>query len=96
MLKLNDFANNSDMVSLGFSIETLVKEIKRVLTFKDDFENGDKLIKTAYFGLYGITEIGTREKMTCSSNVHSYTSFQISIENLIGEIKPGNTATKRV
>ena len=40
-LKLNDLANKSNMTNIKFSIQTLVKEIKLVLTFEGEFGNGE-------------------------------------------------------
>ena len=41
-LKANVFTNKLDLTSVKFSIETLVEEIKVVLTLKDEFDYGDK------------------------------------------------------
>ena len=42
--EVEDFVNNSNMASVKFSTITVVKEIKLVHTFEDDFESGDESI----------------------------------------------------
>ena len=49
-LKVNNFANKSNATSDNFPIESLVKEIRLVIRFKDEFE-GDKSKEKATFGL---------------------------------------------
>ena len=59
---MNDLEEKSDMTSVMFKIETMVEAIKLLLTFKDEFEYGDKSIKTASFGITGQSAFWIREQ----------------------------------
>ena len=61
-LRVNDLPNQSDMTSVMFKIETMVEEIKLLLTFKDEFEYGDISIKTASFAITGQSAFRIREQ----------------------------------
>ena len=60
-LRVNDLANKSDMTKVMFKIETMVEAIKLLLTFKDEFEYGDKSLKAASFAITGQSAIRFRD-----------------------------------
>ena len=59
-LKVNDFANISNMAGVKFDIEILMEDIKLVLTFTDEYEYGNKLKQVLEFLDYKHSE--PREK----------------------------------
>ena len=61
--KLKTLQTTIRKTNVEYSIETLVKEIKLVLTSEDDFDYGVKSIWTASSGNFGLTEFWTREKI---------------------------------
>ena len=50
------------MTKVMFKTETTVEAIKLLLTFKDEFEYGDKSIKTASFAITGQSAFRIREQ----------------------------------
>ena len=76
------------------SIETLVEEMKLVVTLKDDFKHGEKSNSVASFGLLDYQSSEPRNKNTWSLKQYPCTCLGLSIETFIEEIKSVNTEKK--
>ena len=51
------FCNKAIMIGVTFPTETLVIGIGLVFLFKDEFDYGDKSIKSGEFEVFGLSEI---------------------------------------
>ena len=78
----------------SFSIETLVEELKLVVTLEVDFKYGDKSNSVASFGVLDYPSFKPMNKNTWSFKEYPCTCLGLSIETFIEEIKSVNTAKK--
>ena len=78
----------------SFSLETLVKEMKLVVTLKVDFKYGDKSNSVASFGLLDYPSFEPRNRNTWSFEEYPCTCLGLSNETFLEEIKSVKTARK--